>query len=409
MALVNEHFLKLPGNYFFSDLEKSVNLYKVTHPHAELIRLDSGDVALPLPAVCIEAMHRAIDDQASMVDFKGYAPEQGYLFLVDAILKHDYASRGVHLNTNEIFICDGCKSSSGSIGNILRHDNSIGVVSPTFPSFIESNVAWGRAGELTEDCRWSNVVYMPCDIENNFIPSLPTQRVDIIYLCNPNNPTGTVLGKNELKKWVNYAIENDTLILFDASYESYINDPDIPHSIYEIKGARKVAIEFRSFSKTAGFTGIRCGYMVIPQDITAGTLSGKRTHLNPLWKRYQQTMSNGISYISQRGAEAIYTTEGKKQIKKQIDYYLSNARIMKKELIRIGFSITGGDNSPYLWLRIPEPFTSWAFFEKLIYEAQVVTTPGSGFGVGGEGYLRLSAFTRTEQCREAIHRIETVI
>ena len=312
MALVNEHFLKLPNNYFFSDLEKKVNSFKVTHPKADLIRLGTGDVILPLPQACIEAMHRAVDEMGHESTFRGYGPEAGYPFLINAIIKHDYNPRGVHLEPSEIFVSDGSKSDTGNIGDILRHDNSIGVTDPIYPVYIDSNVSCGRAGELLADGKWSNVVYMPCLPENDFIPQLPKQRVDIIYLCYPNNPTGTVLSKAELRKWVNYALENDTLLIFDGAYEAYIQHPDIPHSIYEIKGAKKVAIEFRSFSKTAGFTGVRCGYTVIPKELTGGTLAGKRIPLTPLWRRHQETKFNGTSYITQRGAEAIYTPEGKR-------------------------------------------------------------------------------------------------
>ena len=405
MALVNEHFLKLPNNYFFSDLEKKVNLFKVTHPKADLIRLGTGDVTLPLPQACTEAMHRAVDELAHAATFRGYGPEEGYPFLIDAIIKHDYAPRGVHLERSEIFVSDGSKSDTGHIGDILRHDNSIGVTDPIYPAYIDSNVSCGRAGELLAGGKWSNVIYMPCLPENNFIPPIPDHRVDIIYLCYPNNPTGTVLDKSELKKWVNYALENDTLIIFDGAYEAYIQHAGIPHSIYEIKGARKVAIEMRSFSKTAGFTGVRCGYTVIPKEVTGGTLAGKRIPLGPLWKQHQETVFNGTSYITQRGAEAIYTPEGKEQVKAHIQYYMNNARIMKHALTSIGLKNTGGEDAPYLWVKAPDGMSSWKFFEKLLYEAQVVTTPGVGFGPSGEGYLRLTAFGEKERIQEAMQRL----
>lgn len=405
MALVNEHFLKLPENYFFSDLEKRVNLFRVTHPKADIIRLGTGDVILPLPHACTEAMRKAVGEMENEATFHGYGPEQGYHFLIEAIIKNDYAPRGVHLEASEIFVSDGTKGDTGNIGDILRHDNSIGVTDPIYPVYIDTNVACGRAGELEEDGKWSNVVYMPCLMENDFIPHLPEQRVDILYLCYPNNPTGTVLSKSELKKWVNYAIENDTLIIFDAAYEAYIQDPDIPHSIYEIKGAKKVAIEFRSFSKTAGFTGVRCGYVVVPKEVTAATLSGKRIPLNPLWRRHQETKFNGTSYITQRGAEAIYSPEGKEQVKANIRYYMNNARIMKKALSSIGLKVAGGENAPYLWVKTPDNMPSWRFFERLLYEAQVVTTPGVGFGPSGEGYIRLTSFCKKEKCEEAMQRI----
>lgn len=405
MALVNEHLLKLPENYLFTDIVKRVNSFKVTHPQARIIHLGIGDVTLPIPKACVEAMQKAAGELGNPNTFRGYGPEQGYDFLIEAILKHDYAAHGIYFDANEIFISDGSKSDTGNIGDILRHDNSIGVTDPIYPAYIDSNVSCGRAGTLEKDGKWSNVVYMPCRIENNFIPEIPKQRIDIIYLCYPNNPTGAVLSKSELKKWVNYAIENDALIIFDAAYERYIQDPDIPHSIYEIKGAKKVAIEFRSFSKTAGFTGVRCGYMVIPKEVTAATLEGKRIPLNKLWLRRQSTKFNGVSYITQRGAEAIYTPEGKEQVKAMVQYYMDNARSMKKMLSKTGIQFFGGENAPYLWIKVPDNQTSWKFFDKLLYEAQVVSTPGVGFGPSGEGYVRLTSFGERHQCEEGIQRI----
>ena len=404
MALVNEHFLKLPNNYLFSDIAKKVNAFKVSHPKTDLIRLGIGDVTRPLPQASIEAMHKAVDELANKETFHGYGPEQGYDFLIDAVIRNDYAPRGVHLEPGEVFISDGAKSDTGNIGDILRHDNSIGVTDPIYPVYIDSNVMCGRAGIL-EDGRWSNVVYLPCLSENNFVPEIPDRRIDILYLCYPNNPTGTVISKAELKKWVNYALENDTLILYDAAYEAYIQDPDIPHSIYEIKGAKKVAIEFRSFSKTAGFTGVRCGYTVVPKELTAATLEGERIPLNKLWNRRQSTKFNGTSYITQRAAEAIYTPEGQRQIKETIDYYMDNARTMKQGLEAAGLKVYGGVNAPYIWLKTPDGTSSWRFFEQMLYEANVVGTPGVGFGPSGEGYIRLTAFGKHEDCVEAMKRI----
>ena len=404
MALVNEHFLKLPNNYLFSDIAKKVNAFKVSHPKTDLIRLGIGDVTRPLPQASIEAMHKAVDELANKETFHGYGPEQGYDFLIDAVIRNDYAPRGVHLEPGEVFISDGAKSDTGNIGDILRHDNSIGVTDPIYPVYIDSNVMCGRAGIL-EDGRWSNVVYLPCLSENNFVPEIPDRRIDILYLCYPNNPTGTVISKAELKKWVNYALENDTLILYDAAYEAYIQDPDIPHSIYEIKGAKKVAIEFRSFSKTAGFTGVRCGYTVVPKELTAATLEGERIPLNRMWNRRQCTKCNGTSYITQRGAEAIYTPEGKKQVKAIIQYYMANARIMKEALESTGLKVFGGENAPYLWVKAPGEVSSWKFFEQMLYEANVVGTPGVGFGPSGEGYIRLTAFGERADCEEAMKRI----
>lgn len=404
MALVNEHFLKLPNNYLFSDIAKKVNAFKVSHPKTDLIRLGIGDVTRPLPQASIEAMHKAVDELANKETFHGYGPEQGYDFLIDAVIRNDYTPRGVYLEPGEVFISDGAKSDTGNIGDILRHDNSIGVTDPIYPVYIDSNVMCGRAGIL-EDGRWSNVVYLPCLSENNFVPEIPDRRIDILYLCYPNNPTGTVISKAELKKWVNYALENDTLILYDAAYEAYIQDPDIPHSIYEIKGAKKVAIEFRSFSKTAGFTGVRCGYTVVPKELTAATLEGERIPLNRMWNRRQCTKFNGTSYITQRGAEAIYTPEGKKQVKAIIQYYMANARIMKEALESTGLKVFGGENAPYLWVKAPGEVSSWKFFEQMLYEANVVGTPGVGFGPSGEGYIRLTTFGERADCEEAMKRI----
>ena len=405
MALVNEHFLKLPNNYLFSDIAKKVNAFKVSHPKTDLIRLGIGDVTRPLPQASIEAMHKAVDELANKETFHGYGPEQGYDFLIDAVIRNDYTPRGVYLEPGEVFISDGAKSDTGNIGDILRHDNSIGVTDPIYPVYIDSNVMCGRAGIL-EDGRWSNVVYLPCLSENNFVPEIPDRRIDILYLCYPNNPTGTVISKAELKKWVNYALENDTLILYDAAYEAYIQDPDIPHSIYEIKGAKKVAIEFRSFSKTAGFTGVRCGYTVVPKELTAATLEGERIPLNRMWNRRQCTKFNGTSYITQRGAEAVYSPEGKEQVRKTIDYYMANARIMRESLQSCGLRVYGGENAPYIWLKTPDGLSSWKFFDKLLYEVNIVGTPGVGFGPGGEGFLRLTAFGDRDDTLEAMSRLK---
>lgn len=405
MALVNEHFLKLPGNYLFSDIAKKVNTYKVTHPKEKIIRLGIGDVTQPLAPAIIEAMHKAVDEMAVQETFRGYGPEQGYSFLIDTILKNDFASRGISLEPSEIFISDGAKSDTGNIGDILRHDNSVGVTDPVYPVYIDSNVMGARAGNL-ESGKWSNIVYIPCLAENDFIPELPSRRVDILYLCYPNNPTGTTLTKDELKRWVNYALANDTLILFDAAYEAYIQDPDIPHSIYEIKGAKKVAIEFRSFSKTAGFTGMRCGYTVVPKELNGFTLEGERVQLNKLWNRRQCTKFNGTNYITQRAAEAVYSPEGKEQVKEIINYYMTNARIMEEGLQQCGLKVYGGDNAPYLWIKTPKGLTSWKFFEKMLYEVSIVGTPGVGFGPSGEGYLRLTAFGDRDNTLEAMARLK---
>lgn len=406
MALVNEHFLKLQSNYLFSDIAKKVNSFKITHPKQKIIRMGIGDVTQPLAPAVIEAMHKAVNEMASKETFHGYGPEQGYPFLIDAIIKNDYESIGVSLEPSEVFISDGAKSDCGNIGDLLRHDNSIGVTDPVYPVYIDSNVMSGRTG-IWENGIWSDVVvYIPCTAENQFVPELPSRRVDIIYLCYPNNPTGTTLTKEELKKWVNYALANDAIIMYDSAYEAYIQDPTIPHSIYEIKGAKKVAIEFRSFSKTAGFTGVRCGYTVIPKEVSATTLKGERVFLNKLWHRRQCTKFNGTSYITQRGAEAVYSPEGKKQIRQTINYYMNNAKLMKEGLEACGLQVYGGTNAPYLWVKTPDGLSSWKFFEKLLYEVFIVSTPGVGFGPSGEGYLRLTAFGDHDDTIEAIQRIQ---
>ena len=406
MALVNEHFLKLSNSYLFADIAKKVNAFKVSHPQVKVISLGIGDVTQPLCPAVIEAMHKAVDEMATKASFHGYGPERGYDFLREAIVKNDYAPRGIHIDPNEVFVNDGAKSDTGNIGEIVRWDNSIGVTDPIYPVYIDSNVMCGRAGVL-ENGRWSNVNYMPCTAENNFVPQIPDHRVDMIYLCYPNNPTGTVLPKDELKKWVKYALDNDTIIFYDAAYEAYIQDDNIPHSIYEIKGARKCAIEFRSYSKTAGFTGIRCGYTVVPKGLMAYAADGTPVELRPMWTRRQTTKFNGASYITQRGAEAIYSAEGQAQCKATIDFYLENGRLMKEALQALGYTVTGGGDSPYLWVDVKGD--SWEFFDKLLKEANVVTTPGAGFGKAGEGYIRISSFNSRENVLEAIERLKKVL
>ena len=405
MALVNVHFLNLQNNYLFADIAKKVNAFKVMHPKADVISLGIGDVTQPLAPAVIEAMHRATDEMATREGFHGYGPEQGYAFLREAILKNDFLPRGIHLDIDEVFINDGAKSDTGNIQELLHWDNFIGVTDPIYPVYIDSNVMIGRCGTF-EDGRWTNVVYMPCTAENGFTPSIPKDRhMDVIYLCYPNNPTGTVITKQELRKWVNYALKNDALILYDAAYQAYIRDPEIPHSIYEIRGARKCAIEFHSYSKTAGFTGVRCGYTIVPKDLTVADFEGNRHSVHQLWNRRQCTKFNGASYISQRAAEAIYTPEGKVQIQATIDYYMANARLMLDTLRSLGYEVYGGENAPYIWMRTPDGTTSWQFFEELLYGANVVCTPGVGFGPSGEGYVRFTAFGSRETTEEALKRI----
>lgn len=405
MALVNEHFLKLPGNYLFADIAKRVNAFKVSHPKVKVISLGIGDVTRPLAPVVIEAMYKVVEEMANKATFHGYGPERGYDFLREAIQKNDFLPRGIHIDLNEIFINDGAKSDTGNIQEILRWDNNIGVTDPIYPVYVDSNAMIGRAG-VFENGKWTDVTYFPCTAENNFVPQIPDRRVDMIYLCYPNNPTGTVLPKEELRKWVNFALRNDSILFYDAAYEAYITDPEIPHSIYEIKGARKCAIEFHSYSKTAGFTGVRCGYTIIPKELTAVTVDGKqRVNLNQLWDRRQSTKFNGTSYISQRAAEAIYTPEGKKQIQETIDYYMENAKIMRETLSKLSYKVYGGVNAPYLWVKTPDGMDSWKFFEQLLYGCGVVCTPGVGFGPSGEGYFRLTSFGNREDVREAMRRI----
>ncbi len=405
MALVNEHFLKLPGSYLFAEIARKVKAYKISHRNADIISLGIGDVTQPLCPAVIEAMHKTTDEMAQKSSFRGYGPEQGYDFLRDAILKNEFAPRGIRLNRDEIFINDGAKSDTGNIQELLRWDNTIGLTDPVYPVYIDSNVMAGRAGTL-ENGRWSDIVYIPCTAENDFVPQIPQQRpVDVVYLCYPNNPTGTVISKKELKRWVDYALKNDVLILYDAAYQAYITDPEIPHSIYEIKGAKKCAIEFHSFSKTAGFTGVRCGYTVVPKELTISTLDGESVELNPLWNRRQCTKFNGTSYISQRAAEAIYTPEGRRQVQQTIGYYMQNAQKMLSTLQSLGFRVYGGENAPYIWMKTPDGCSSWEFFDALLFGAQVVCTPGVGFGPSGEGYVRFTAFGTKEKNDEALERI----
>ncbi len=406
MALVNTHFLNLQSNYLFADIAKKVKAFKVTHPGVNVISLGIGDVTQPLCPAVTEAMHKAVDEMATADSFRGYGPEQGYEFLREAILKNDFLPRGIHLDIDEVFINDGAKSDTGNFQELLHWDNFIGVTDPVYPVYVDSNVMIGRCGTF-EDGRWTKVRYLPTTAENGFVPQIPKDRhVDVIYLCYPNNPTGTVITKEELRKWVNYALKHDALILYDAAYEAYIQDPAIPHSIYEIRGARKCAVEFHSYSKTAGFTGIRCGYTIVPKEVTVADFDGERVPLNQLWLRRQCTKFNGTSYVSQRAAEAIYSPEGKEQIRQTIGYYMDNARRMLTTLRSLGYECYGGENAPYIWMKTQGGQGSWQFFEELLYGVGVVCTPGVGFGPSGEGYVRLTAFGTRENTDEALRRIE---
>ncbi len=404
MATINDNYLKLPGSYLFAEIARRVAAYKEANPDADIIRLGIGDVTQPLPQVCIEAMHKAVDDQAKAETFHGYGPEQGYSFLTEAIIKNNYTDRGIEIAPDEIFVSDGSKSDCGNIQEIFGTANKVAITDPVYPVYLDTNVMAGRTGTLQEDGHFEGVVYLPCTAENNFAPSLPTEKVDMIYLCCPNNPTGTTLSREELTKWVNYAKENESVILFDAAYAAYITEDDVPRSIYEIPGAKDVAIEFRSFSKTAGFTGTRCGYTIIPKTVKGRAADGSLVPFNKLWNRRHTTKFNGTAYIVQRGAAAIYTEEGQKQVKELVSYYMENARIIREGLKSVGIKAYGGVNAPYIWLKTPDNMSSWDFFDKLLHEVNIVGTPGAGFGPCGEGYFRLTAFGSRENTERAVAR-----
>lgn len=402
MFKINENYLKLPGSYLFSDIAKKVKAFTDANPEKKIIRLGIGDVTLPLAPAVIDALHKATDEMAHKETFKGYAPDLGYEFLRSAIAENDYKSRGVTIALDEIFISDGAKSDSGNIGDIFDVDNKIAVCDPVYPVYVDTNAMSGRTGDyLPELGRWSNVIYMPCTAETNFIPELPKEEPDIIYLCFPNNPTGSTITKAELQKWVDYANKIGAVIIYDAAYEAYITTPDVPHTIYECEGAKTCAIELRSFSKNAGFTGTRLGFTVIPKELKSGDVT-----LNSLWARRHGTKFNGAPYIIQAAGAAVYTKEGREQTKQQIAYYMTNAKIIREGLTAAGYTVSGGVDAPYIWLKTPGKMTSWEFFDYLLKEANVVGTPGSGFGPSGEGYFRLTAFGTYENTLEAIERIK---
>ncbi len=404
MANINENYLKLPGSYLFAEIAHRVAAYKEAHADADIIRLGIGDVTLPLPRVSIDAMHRAVDEMAEPATFRGYGPEQGYDFLIEAIRETNYRRRGISIDADEIFVSDGSKSDCGNIQEIFGTDCRVAVTDPVYPVYLDTNVMAGRTGALGADGRFAGVTYLPCTAENNFTPTLPTERVDMIYLCCPNNPTGTTLSRAALTDWVAYARKNDAVILFDAAYAAYITEENVPRSIYEIDGAKEVAIEFRSFSKTAGFTGTRCGYTVVPKALTGRAADGTRHTFNALWNRRHTTKFNGTAYIIQRGAAAIYTEEGRREIRDMIAYYMENARMIREGLSAVGIEVYGGINAPYIWLRTPDGMRSWDFFDKLLHEAHIVGTPGTGFGPCGEGYFRLTAFNSHENTARAVAR-----
>ena len=409
MNKVNENFLNLQDSYLFSTIAKKVAEFQKNNPEKKIIKLGIGDVTRPIVPAVLDAMHKAVDEMGNTQTFRGYGPEQGYEFLREKIVRNDYEKRGVQISVDEIFVSDGAKCDCGNIGDILGIQNKVAITDPVYPVYLDTNVMAGRSGNFnSETGMYENIIYIPATAENNFVPEFPSKVPDMIYLCFPNNPTGTTLSKTELKKWIDYAIENKSIILFDSAYEAFILEKDVPHTIYEIEGAKEVAIEFRSFSKTAGFTGIRCAYTVVPKELKAYTENGKIVELNPLWNRRHGTKFNGVSYPVQRAAEAVYSEEGQKQIKENIMYYMNNAKIIKEGLIEAGFTVYGGTNAPYIWLKVPEGLTSWEFFDKLLNEANVVGTPGVGFGPSGEGYFRLTAFGTKENTVEAIERIKNM-
>lgn len=404
MAHINANYTKLPGSYLFSEIAKRSSAYQEAHPEAKLIKMGIGDVTLPLVPAVTKAMHDAVDDLSNAETFHGYGPEQGYDFLREAIVANDFTARGIEIALDEVFVSDGAKSDCGNIGDILSLENRIAVCDPVYPVYVDTNAMAGRAGYYNENAQaWTDIIYMPTTAENGFCPSLPDAQADVIYLCSPNNPTGTVLTKEQLKVWVDYANEHGSIIMFDAAYERFITEDNIPHSIYEIEGAKTCAIEFRSFSKTAGFTGARCGYTVVPKDLVRDGVS-----LNNLWNRRQTTKFNGASYVIQKGAAAIFTPEGAQQIDDNIAYYLNNAKVIKESLEACGFEVFGGVNSPYIWCKTPDNMGSWEFFTKLLEEANIITTPGAGFGPAGEGYIRFTAFGNAEATVEAMERVKAL-
>ena len=401
MTKVNQNYLKLPGSYLFSEVARRISAYSAANPNAKIIKLSIGDVTRPLVPAVIEAMHKAVDEMGAAETFRGYGPEQGYDFLREAIAQYDYKCRGVDIAPDEIFVSDGAKSDCGNIGDIFGVDNVVAVCDPVYPVYVDTNAMAGRAGDYQEELgRWNKLIYMPCVQANGFSPEIPKEKADLIYLCFPNNPTGAVATREQLKAWVDYANKNGSVILYDSAYKAFITEEDVPHTIYEIEGARTCAIEFRSYSKTAGFTGNRCAYTVVPKD-----LERDGAKLNALWNRRQCTKFNGVPYVVQRAAAAIYTPEGQKQTQQVIDYYRANTKVIMDGLSRAGLSAAGGVNAPYIWLKTPDNMGSWEFFDFLLEKANVACTPGAGFGPSGEGYVRLTAFGDAQATKEAVERI----
>ncbi|MDR1593033.1 MAG: LL-diaminopimelate aminotransferase [Prevotellaceae bacterium] len=397
MIKLNEHYTEIGNSYLFAEISRRVNEYRNNHPEKKVISLGIGDITQPIAPAVVDAITKATAEMGKAKTLRGYAPYEGYDFLVQAILKHDFTDRGVAIEADEIFVSDGAKSDTGNIGDILGVDNRIAITDPAYPVYVDTNKMAGRKIEL-----------LPCTPANGFVPAFPETTADVIYLCYPNNPTGTVLTKAQLKPWVDYALTNQSLILYDAAYEAYVSEADVPHSIFEIEGAREVAIEFRSFSKTAGFTGLRAGYTVVPKSLTAKTSKGEILSLNAMWRRRQSTKFNGTAYVIQRGAEAVYSPEGQRQTKETIAYYMQNAKIIKSGLESLGLQCYGGVNAPYIWCQTPDNMTSWDFFDLLLNKVQVVGTPGSGFGAAGEGFFRFTAFGHKEDTQEAVERIKEV-
>ncbi len=409
MTLINENFLKLQAGYLFPEIGRRKRAFQEANPNAKIISMGIGDVTQPLAPAVIKAMKKAVDEMGRKETFRGYDDGGvGYEFLRKAVSENDFKARGADIDIDEIIVSDGAKCDTGNIQEIFGLDNIVAVSDPVYPVYVDTNVMAGRTGRPAGQGKYEGIIYMPCTEENDFVPELPNEKVDLIYLCFPNNPTGAVATKQQLSKWVDYARQSKAIILFDAAYEEYISDPGIPHSIYEIEGAKETAIEFRSFSKTAGFTGVRCAFTVIPRQLVAYTKDGRAVEVNPIWKRRQCTKFNGVSYITQAGAAAVYTEEGKKQIKKTIDIYMNNARLIRETLNEIGYTIYGGINAPYLWLKTPKGVGSWEFFDLLLKKAHVVCTPGAGFGSAGEGYVRLTAFGQPESVKEALERIKAI-
>lgn len=408
MVQINENFLKLTAGYLFPEISRRVAEFSNANPDADVIRLGIGDVTEPLSTAIVKAMHDAVDDMAARDSFHGYGPEQGYAFLRDPIAAQDYQARGINVTADEIFISDGSKCDSGNILDIFGPDNRIAITDPVYPVYVDTNVMAGHTGPADDSGRYGRLVYLPVTAENGFVPELPAERVDLIYLCYPNNPTGTVATRETLKRWVDYAKANGSIILFDAAYEAFIRDDDIPHSIFEIDGAREVAIEFRSFSKNAGFTGTRCAFTVIPNDLTV-TAGSEQVSLHQLWNRRQCTKFNGGSYVVQKGAAAVYSDEGRQQVNDLVSFYMTNAELLRNRLTQLGITVYGGKNAPYVWLKTPNGLTSWDFFDVVLSKGHLVGTPGSGFGAAGEGYFRLSAFNSRKNIEAALERFESAL